>query len=622
MTDYYYLDDDGTPYLLAHAGGDASIMDADGDGNSELCAASGASGAIFFQRNDQLYEADIKALLQDAWPELRYWDYADWDANYRCLTASGSVTMPEWADAEHLDPVADFVRYIYYRDGELLVYKPEADETADHVVGAPDVPDAVLAAAKAAVLESYQNARKGGYNAGADFDDWRVESLREAWSKTYANGTLTAYNLNYEYHAGKPANVILAGGAYINEDGWSMPDYPYCHYLFFIENDGQYTFLEERMINDGGPGSEPFDAEMQRWAVELGLASAADATPEELLNQLYIGSGGQFLTQLSEMSGEERQDVCRQLDKILQSGTAEQQSTYLDAVQTMAWCSYSFNDAQREAYDYFLDNSARSSQSAARAQAIMDALTSGGTVTLDLTPADGIGGGAYTAAVSDGTGAIRAQGFSGSFYWATASSFQASGSSITIKSPSGNDSITAWEGSNIIRCTDAGERVYLMAAATSSAPYDGNTVFTYLRKWYDEVEYNALVRTVTVPEGASRADTAQAWLDAVGEVTMRQVTPGSKYENSFVQNRAAVGTGEPASGLYASELLAGEHFTFTNERIFVPGNYRSKENQTVNGTARAYNGEYGPMPGGGAFLDSASGLLYRTAEGWRGTFAP
>lgn len=161
-----------------------------------------------------------------------------------------------------------------------------------------------------------------------------------------------------------------------------------------------------------------------------------------------------------------------------------------------------------------------------------------------------------------------------------------------------------------------------MAAATSSAPYDGNTVFTYLRKWYDEVEYNALVSAVTVPEGASRADTAQAWLDAVGEVTMRQVTPGSKYENSFVRNRAAVGTGEPAGGMYAPELLAGEHFTFTNERIFVPGNYRSKENQTVNGTARAYNGEYGPMPGGGAFLDSASGLLYRTAEGWRGTFAP
>ena len=42
----------------------------------------------------------------------------------------------------------------------------------------------------------------------------------------------------------------------------------------------------------------------------------------------------------------------------------------------------------------------------------------------------------------------------------------------------------------------------------------------------------------------------------------------------------------------------------------------------MNGTAWAYNGEYGPMPGGGAFLDSDSGLLYRTAEGWRGTFAP
>ena len=98
---------------------------------------------------------------------------------------------------------------------------------------------------------------------------------------------LIAYNLNYEYHAQKPANVTLAGGAYVDEDGWLMPDYPYCHYLFFTETDGQYTFLEEWMLNDGGPGSKVFDAEMQRWAVELGLSSVADTTPEELLRIAY-----------------------------------------------------------------------------------------------------------------------------------------------------------------------------------------------------------------------------------------------------------------------------------------------------------------------------------------------
>ena len=627
VEDYYYLEDDGTPYLLARTkcGNDTSgtQMDLDDDGEEELCADSSVSAQVIFRRNGQLYDADIKSLLENAWPELRFWDWAEWNYEYSRLAVCGFVDMPEWGSGSNGEtPKASFVRDIYFDGENLLVYKPEADEVTDHMVGTPSsyIPDEAVAAARANALEAYQTWKNR--DANAEFDDWQVNAPTEVWEHTYRNGALYVYSAGYSFHAGNPAGVTLAGGAYVDEDGWFVPDgNDGSGMLAFMEKDGELTFLNDRHVSVD-LDLEPFNAEMQRWAVKLGLASAADATPEELLNQLYIGSGGQFLTQLSEMSEEERQGVCQQLDEILQNGTAEQQSTYLDAVQTMAWCSYSFNDAQREAYDYFLDNSARSSQSAARAQAIMDALTSGGTVTLDLTPADGVGGGAYTAAVSDGTGAIRAQGFSGSFYWATASNFQASGSSITVKSPSGDDSITAWEGSNIIRCTDGGEWVYLMAAATSSAPYDGNTVFTYLRKWYDEVEYNALVSAVTVPEGASRADTAQAWLDAVGEVTMRQVTPGSKYENSFVRNWAAAGTGEPAGGMYAPELLTGEHFTFTNESIFVPGNYRSKENQTVNGTARAYNGEYGPMPGGGAFLDSASGLLYRTAEGWRGTFAP
>lgn len=394
--------------------GDAQLIDLDGDGENELCAASGVSGQFFFLRDGRYYEADVKALLQDIWPEMNYWDHASWDLNYRRLAVSGFVTMPEWATAEHPQPNADFTRYLYYRDGALLVYKPDKDsQTADHVVGTPDVPEPVLAAAKAAVQKAYQDYKNDGYDSGADLDDWRVEYVAEDWYRAYPNGMLIAYNLNYEYHAQKPANVTLAGGAYVDEDGWLMPDYPYCHYLFFTETDGQYTFLEEWMLNDGGPGSKVFDAEMQRWAVELGLSSVADTTPEELLHQLYDGMGGQFLTQLSTMSETDRQTVCQKLDVILQEGTAEQQSLYLDAVQTMAWCSHSFDGAQREAYDYFLEHSARSSQAAYRAQAVMDALTGGGAVQMRLEPADGVRGGDYTVGVSDGSGAVRAQGFSG-----------------------------------------------------------------------------------------------------------------------------------------------------------------------------------------------------------------
>ena len=81
-----------------------------------------------------------------------------------------------------------------------------------------------MAAAKATVQKAYQDYKNGGFDSGADLDNWRVEYLAEDWSQTYSGGTLVAYNMNYEYHAGKPAAIMLAGGAYVDEDGWCMPD--------------------------------------------------------------------------------------------------------------------------------------------------------------------------------------------------------------------------------------------------------------------------------------------------------------------------------------------------------------------------------------------------------------
>ena len=489
VTDYYYLDNSGTPYLLAHAKGDAQLIDLNGDGALELCTASGASGQIFFLRDGRYYEADVKALLQDAWPEMNYWDHASWDLNYRRLTVRGFVSMPAWATAEHPQPNADFTRYLYYRDGELLVYKPDKDsQTADHVVGTPDVSEPVLAAAKATVQKAYQDYKNGGFDSGADLDNWRVEYLSESWRRAYPTGALIAYDLNYEYHAQKPANVMLAGGAYVDEDGWLMPDYPYCHYLFFIERNGQYTFLEEQMINDAGPGSEIFEAEMQRWAVELGLASVSDAAPEELLFQLYDGKGGSFLTQLSEMSDAEQQFVCQKLDMILQHGTAEQQSLYMDAVQTLSWCAYSFNDDQQQAYDYFLEHSARSAQAAQQAQLIMDALAAEGTITLEYRE----NGSVDTRALdpTQGVTPLRAAAFSDSFFWAEAAPIEDGAlpePKLTLSSRNGDVTITVWGPCPQVCCVYQG-RTYAFLAAGTATGFDGDRPFTYLRKWYDDAK--------------------------------------------------------------------------------------------------------------------------------------
>ena len=122
VTDYYYLDPDGTPYLLARAmGDDPQIVDLDGDGSNELCAASPYSAQLFFRREGRLYAADVRALMQSAWPEIGPWDAAAWDFNHRRLTVSGYAYEPR---------TSNFTRYVYFDGSALQIYTPEQTDTA------------------------------------------------------------------------------------------------------------------------------------------------------------------------------------------------------------------------------------------------------------------------------------------------------------------------------------------------------------------------------------------------------------------------------------------------------------------------------------------------------------
>lgn len=122
VTDYYYLDPDGTPYLLARAmGDDPQIVDLDGDGSNELCAASPYSAQLFFRREGRLYAADVRALMQSAWPEIGPWDAAAWDFNHRRLTVSGHAYEPR---------TSNFTRYVYFDGSALQIYTPEQADTA------------------------------------------------------------------------------------------------------------------------------------------------------------------------------------------------------------------------------------------------------------------------------------------------------------------------------------------------------------------------------------------------------------------------------------------------------------------------------------------------------------
>ena len=87
--DYYYFDTEGNPVLLARVyGTESAVLDLDGDGANELLSDG---GQLVFQRDGQLYEADLTALLAENWPEMDFWDYSTIDVSRRCLTVRGTV---------------------------------------------------------------------------------------------------------------------------------------------------------------------------------------------------------------------------------------------------------------------------------------------------------------------------------------------------------------------------------------------------------------------------------------------------------------------------------------------------------------------------------------------------
>ena len=269
-----------------------------------------------------------------------------------------------------------------------------------------------------------------------------------------------------------------------------MPDYPYCHYLLFAEKDGQYTFLKEQMINDGGPGTPFFEAEMLWLAADAGLTSLTDSTDDQLLEQLYDGKGGRFLSQMGELSTEEQTAIYRRLREYQQTcGDSQAQSLYIEAVQTMQWVRNFYDDAQRAAYELFLAESVRGDEAAAAAQEIMDAMTAEGTITLEYQ-----NNGKRSTRTLDPAGEptpARAAAFSGSFFWTETQPVEIGNlpePELTLTSRNGDVIITVWNSAPQVYCVYQGETRAFLAASTSADSFDGNQPFTYLRKWYDKAE--------------------------------------------------------------------------------------------------------------------------------------
>ena len=300
--DYYYFDSNRDPVLLARVHGtEPAILDLDGDGSNELLSdGDGISGGaqLIFQRDGQLYEANLTDLLQAAWPEMTWWDYSSIDTSRRCLTIVGMVQDPDGGTLYH------FTRYLYFDGENILVYQDNTTYT-DHVADNINVPEAVLSAAKDAVLSDleYWRTHTGAWSyvdgqlqqAGipAEWDDWRItELVLTDTVPAYPELGMRVYGLRYELHTTTPENVMLAGGMYMDEDGWvgGLNTLPPVLVFHTMANSGP-VLLQSSIPNDVGRSSDSpmFAGLMAQVALENGLLTPSEVRAEDLYYMFYNG---------------------------------------------------------------------------------------------------------------------------------------------------------------------------------------------------------------------------------------------------------------------------------------------------------------------------------------------
>lgn len=360
FTDYYYFEDSRTPVLLAHTHGlNGQILDLDGDGENELI---NEDNQLFFQRDGALYEADITALLQDRWPEMIWWDYSLLDASSRRLMVTGFVEMPDWADWSE-GAQANFTRYVYF-DGENLLVYDNLEDTEDHAarsVLSGDIPEQVLADGKAAAEADYTYAKQLGGSWHANLDDWRVSYLKLVNTYTeFSCGPIEVYSLGYQFHLAKPSSVFLAGGMYIQEDGWiggfnSINEVDTSYLVYRLGEDGARVRLESHLTWDYSVDSLAYRADLCRMLLVNGQIAPTELSGNDLCHMAYI-HGFVFLNELADYPAAQQEATLRTLVSYLKGDAGEyEQDLFQDTLQSLIWTQRSLTEGGRAAYQQLRD---------------------------------------------------------------------------------------------------------------------------------------------------------------------------------------------------------------------------------------------------------------------------
>lgn len=364
INDYYSLDDQGQPVLLARTYGTASVIDLDGDGADELCAASDSTAQVFFQRDGRVYEADVGALLDQAWPEASYREFNWWDVSRRNLSLWASVPLDEEADVS-----GTAFRWVYFDGESLLVYKDGTTYT-DHVADGIDAPEAIVSAARDRVLErlswwqthtgsqTYVNGVWADVGTPAEWDDWRITSLELTdEAPAYPQLGIKVYSYSYELHTATPTLVTTAGGMYMAEDGWVGGMNSDNLLVFHTMTSSGPTLLESDFPTDVGRSSDSpvFAACLARVLVQNGLLTPSQVQAKDLY-YMFSENQSTFLNLLGTYDAQEQTRAFQALADYADAIAGQDDGDLLDyGLRNLERNDSALTEAGQAAYGRLLD---------------------------------------------------------------------------------------------------------------------------------------------------------------------------------------------------------------------------------------------------------------------------
>ncbi len=246
-------------------------------------------------------------------------------------------------------------------------------------------------------------------------------------------------------------------------------------------------------------------------------------------------------------------------------------------------------------------------------QGLWDALTGGEELTLDLAPADGEGGGAYSTAISWGYN--RPGDITSNFNWEELKEPPLLDQKETdvLRVEQGGNSLTFYRQPRLVEYCRDGVRRWFKAEQSVTDDVFAGELFECVRQWYDEIEEDALRAAVVIPDGGrSREEIAREWVQRY-EGTHLLATGGSKGRWTYLDVVSMEeDTGVPRES-YPAAIGDREAFLIWYSVVFVPENEAAR-NRSMAGNTMEYEGEDAPE---GALQWWRCAYLYRDENGWR-----